>query len=197
MSGDATLAKRFQPAAWGAIMPEELPTVPERASSAVTAGGEQHCQLLGEVGTQALARWMAPLLVPGDQLLLQGPLGAGKTSLVRALVAALSGEVELVASPTFTLLHEYDGLPPVVHVDAYRLADSNDLAAIGYDDLRQDAVACVEWPERVADHFDRSACWTLALDHRDPTSRLARLVAPVDRSPPALPAVFPSESDTP
>ena len=79
---------------------------------------------------------------------LYGDLGAGKTALVRGMGAAL-GTLE-VRSPTFTIVHEYETKPKLLHFDAYRLADAEELYAIGFADyLSQDAVCVLEWAERV------------------------------------------------
>jgi tRNA threonylcarbamoyl adenosine modification protein YjeE len=115
--------------------------------------------------TRAFAAALAPRLRPGDVLLLDGPLGAGKTTLVRALVEALGGDGAQVSSPTFTLLHQYDCQPPMIHLDAYRLAGPGDLAALGFDELAEGAIAAVEWAQRVEGAFAGLRCWRLALDH--------------------------------
>lgn len=131
---------------------------------------------------EALARRLAPRLRPGDRLLLDGPMGAGKTTLTRALVAALGGDPEQVSSPTFTLMHHYAARIPLIHVDAYRLGDADELAAIGFDEqLEEGAVACVEWPSRVAGLFVAEECWRIALDHHDVAGRTATIVEPVRR----------------
>jgi tRNA threonylcarbamoyladenosine biosynthesis protein TsaE len=89
-------------------------------------------------------------LAPGDVVLLRGPIGAGKTTLVQACARRL-GVDEPVTSPTFALAHRYRGAVPVVHLDLYRLAtsperDVEDLAA----EVDDRAVAFVEWPEQGA-----------------------------------------------
>lgn len=98
--------------------------------------------------TSRLAGELAPLLAPGDLLLLGGPLGAGKTFFVRALSRALGlGSSERVTSPTFTLVHEYSTDPPLVHADLYRLGDSDRAVfELGLLEKRDDgAVLAVEW----------------------------------------------------
>lgn len=88
----------------------------------------------------------------GEIFALHGPLGAGKTQLVKGLARGLgfSGDV---TSPTFTLVHEYfGGRLPVYHLDLYRLENSRAATAIGVEDyLPGDGVTLVEWPERIAD----------------------------------------------
>jgi len=85
-------------------------------------------------------------------VLLRGPLGAGKTTLVRALVRALHGDDEAVTSPTFVFRQTYPGTPTVEHLDLYRLADPGELNDLGLDEaFRADALVLVEWPERAED----------------------------------------------
>lgn len=116
-----------------------------------------------EAATAALARRLAAQLAPGDRLALDGPMGAGKTTLVRHLVAALGGDPTCVASPTYTLLHRYEASPPVIHVDACRLDGPGQLAALGFDELCEGAVAAVEWAERVAAAVQPT--WRIVLAH--------------------------------
>jgi tRNA threonylcarbamoyl adenosine modification protein YjeE len=81
---------------------------------------------------------------------LRGPLGAGKTTFVRAVVAALHGSDDAVSSPTFVFRQRYDGVPPVEHVDLYRIEDPPaEMPDLALDDVfGGDAIALVEWPER-------------------------------------------------
>lgn len=100
--------------------------------------------------TGALAARLARLLVPGDAVLLEGPLGAGKSELARRLLRAAAGDPGLeVPSPTFTLVQTYD-LPTgtLHHFDLYRLDGPADLAELGWDEAREDIVI-VEWPDRL------------------------------------------------
>lgn len=96
--------------------------------------------------TEALGAELASRLVAGDVVLVEGELGAGKTTFVRGASRAL-GVTSLVTSPTFTIGQRYDGPVPVAHVDLFRVADLRaedpDLLA---DYLRPDAIAFVEWP---------------------------------------------------
>jgi tRNA threonylcarbamoyladenosine biosynthesis protein TsaE len=98
--------------------------------------------------TRALAGALAPLLVGGDLLLLDGALGAGKTFFVRGLARALGLPAsERVTSPTFTLVHEYGTQPRLVHADLYRLeGDQRGAFELGLLEKRDDgAVLAVEW----------------------------------------------------
>jgi tRNA threonylcarbamoyladenosine biosynthesis protein TsaE len=81
---------------------------------------------------------------------LRGPLGAGKTAFVRALVEALHGSAEAVSSPTFVFRQRYEGTPPVEHLDLYRIEDpAAELPDLALDDAFAPGVlTLVEWPER-------------------------------------------------
>src|SRR3954454_1044791 len=84
--------------------------------------------------TAALGRAIADRVRPGTIIGLIGPLGAGKTRLVRAVAEALGGDPAAVASPTFVLIHEYEGRLPVYHFDTYRLTSAEQFDALGPDD---------------------------------------------------------------
>lgn len=109
---------------------------------------------------------LAERLRAGDVVALSGGLGAGKTALARAILAALGHQGE-VPSPTFTIIETYDGPVlrlPVVHADFYRLNDPSELVEIGLDDYRDGAVLIAEWPDH-AGGFDREpGCLSITLD---------------------------------
>jgi tRNA threonylcarbamoyl adenosine modification protein YjeE len=138
-------------------------------------------ELPDEAATVALAGALAPLLEAGDSIALDGPLGAGKTTLVRALVAALGGAPDQVASPTYTLLHRYAARVPIVHIDAYRLAGPRDLSALGFDELADESIALVEWAERVREALPAPTRWTVALEHTGSGARRARVTPPAGK----------------
>jgi tRNA threonylcarbamoyladenosine biosynthesis protein TsaE len=102
--------------------------------------------------TEALGRRLGSLLFPGAVVALIGPLGAGKTHLTRAIAEGLGlADSWVVCSPTFVLIHEYEGRMPIYHFDAYRLLrpeDFNDLGAQEY--LESAGVCLIEWGDRVA-----------------------------------------------
>lgn len=103
-----------------------------------------------EAATVALARALADVLPRDATILLDGPMGAGKTVLVRGLAAAVGVPPEVVQSPSYTLIHEYEGSRGrLVHVDLYRL-DPDDLPALGLDELLEGpGRKAVEWAERL------------------------------------------------
>ena len=112
-----------------------------------------------------LGRRLAGLARPGDVIALSGPLGAGKTSIARGLLAALGLEGE-APSPSFAIVQPYDPPEvrfPVLHVDLYRLDDPSEAAELGLDDARIDSLLIVEWPERLGAAAWHDALW-LSLD---------------------------------
>jgi tRNA threonylcarbamoyladenosine biosynthesis protein TsaE len=118
--------------------------------------GELRLRSTDEATTKAIGAALAGLLDPGDVVGLTGDLGAGKTRLVQGAAAAL-GVAEPVLSPTFMLLREYDGDPPVHHVDAYRLSGPLELEDLGLDEVfAAGAVVFVEWADRVASALPES-----------------------------------------
>jgi len=102
--------------------------------------------------TVRLGRLLGALLGPGDVVALRGPLGAGKTTLTKGLAEGLGvPEPRQVTSPTFVLVHQYEGRLPVYHIDAYRLNGPADAEALGADEMFfGNGVTIVEWAERVA-----------------------------------------------
>lgn len=87
-------------------------------------------------------------LAPGDVVAITGPLGAGKTVLVKGIAASLS-VTDPVTSPTFTLIAEYDGRLPLFHVDLYRIGSSLEFDLLGLDDYYdEDGVTVIEWSDR-------------------------------------------------
>ena len=91
------------------------------------------------------------LLSPGDIIALNGELGAGKTTLVKGIVRGLGvTDMRAVKSPTFALVHKYEGRIPIYHFDAYRLEDGEEMLNIGSDEMIYgDGVALVEWANKV------------------------------------------------
>ncbi|MGC6483830.1 MAG: tRNA (adenosine(37)-N6)-threonylcarbamoyltransferase complex ATPase subunit type 1 TsaE [Synechococcus sp.] len=165
-------------------MDGNLCRVAEASGSPVDQSTESTWILDDLQATQRLGRALAGRLTAGAVLLLQGPLGAGKTSLVQGLACAVGIE-EPITSPTFALAQHYpQGHPPLVHLDLYRLerpAAADDLFFQEDEEARgMGAVLVVEWPERLSDAC-RQACgdaWRLQLNHRDDGGRQALLLPP-------------------
>jgi tRNA threonylcarbamoyladenosine biosynthesis protein TsaE len=97
-------------------------------------------------GREIGARLKAPVLI-----LLSGDLGAGKTTLTKGIAAGLgAAREEDITSPTFTLVHKYEGSTRVYHVDLYRIEDLHDFETLGLEDIfSEQAVVIVEWPDRL------------------------------------------------
>lgn len=107
---------------------------------------------------------IAAKLGAGDVVALSGGLGAGKTTLARAVIAALGHEGE-VPSPTFTIVETYDALdPPLVHADFYRLEHPREAEELGLDDYREGAALIAEWPELAGGFADEPGCLAIALE---------------------------------
>jgi tRNA threonylcarbamoyladenosine biosynthesis protein TsaE len=109
---------------------------------------------------QAIAR----KLKAGDVVALSGNLGAGKTTLARAIIAGL-GHTGEVPSPTFTIIEVYDALsPPIVHADFYRLENPAEVLELGLDDYREGAALIAEWPEKAGGFSNELACLAIELE---------------------------------
>ena len=109
--------------------------------------------------TEALGAALANILPPGTVLAYEGDLGAGKTAFTRGLAAGL-GCTDMVTSPTYTIVNEYlSGRLPLFHFDMYRLASSDDLWDIGWEDyLDRGGICAVEWSENVRDAMENAVC---------------------------------------
>lgn len=108
--------------------------------------------LVSADATQDLARNIGARLDPGDVLLLEGPIGAGKTHFARSLIQSVLPVLEDVPSPTFTLVQVYDGPEcEIWHSDLYRLTSPDEVVELGLTDAFEEAICLVEWPDRLAD----------------------------------------------
>jgi len=135
-------------------------------------------RLHDEAATAHLGDAIAAALRPGDAICLSGPLGAGKSTLARALVRALTTPQEEVPSPTFTLVQFYEGARlKVAHFDLYRLSDPDEAYEIGLDEALDEGAAVIEWPQRLegrlpADRLDVE----IAASEDDADGRRVRLI---------------------
>jgi len=112
---------------------------------------------------------IANKLKAGDVVAMSGGLGAGKTTLARAIIAALGYQAE-VPSPTFTIIETYDPPAlrlPLVHADFYRLKDPLEAEEIGLDDYRDGAALLAEWPDHAGGFAHETACLSVMLEIAD------------------------------
>ena len=131
-----------------------------------------------DAATRAAGAALAPLLRAGDIVTLNGPLGIGKTTFVRGLLAAL-GHAGEVPSPSFAIVQPYD-LPemPVWHVDLYRINDPSELDELGLDSILDEGALLVEWPGNAGEGaFPGALALTLEAAQRGARRLTARVPA--------------------
>lgn len=162
----------------------------QRFETQFRSNSEQH--------THAIGRALAAALHGGDVVALYGPLGSGKTCLVRGMAEGLGANASSVSSPTFVICHEYQSRKSsmrLVHIDAYRLSGSDELETIGWDELQSDenAVIAVEWPSRVEGALPVERI-NITFVHDGEHSRLMSLTAIGDLAARLQPMKWPAES---
>ena len=124
-----------------------------------------------ETETEALGAALGRQLRPGALIAYYGDLGAGKTAFTRGLARGL-GITDRITSPTYTIVNEHPGPIPLFHFDMYRLASSEDLFDIGWEDyLARGGVIAVEWSQRVEDALEDAISITLDKDPSNPDGR--------------------------
>ncbi len=127
--------------------------------------------------TEDLARRLAALLTTGDTLLIDGELGAGKTTTVRALAAALGVDESAVSSPTFVIVNEYAAADlHIAHLDAYRLAgeEPEELELLGWDRFAPRSLVLIEWGSRIEPLLEDMGVTSLARLHIQATGESSR-----------------------
>ncbi|MDP6944694.1 MAG: tRNA (adenosine(37)-N6)-threonylcarbamoyltransferase complex ATPase subunit type 1 TsaE [Myxococcota bacterium] len=132
-----------------------------------------------EADTRALAFALSEVLSPGDVVALSGPLGAGKTVLVRGLTDALSVPASAgVCSPSYALVNVYEGGRwPIAHLDLYRLGEADELEGIGFRDLLDgEHLVLVEWADRVDEALE-AATVVIQLIDEGPETRRVKITA--------------------
>jgi tRNA threonylcarbamoyladenosine biosynthesis protein TsaE len=140
--------------------------------------GSLAIELRSEDETARLGQVIAELVEPGVVIGLVGRLGAGKTRLVRAIAEALGVDPDAIASPTFVLIHEYEGRIPVYHFDAYRLKSPEQFEDLGVAEYWSLGGLClVEWADRVHGLLPPD-CWIIEIELTGPTSRSVRCTFP-------------------
>ncbi|MCG6883681.1 MAG: tRNA (adenosine(37)-N6)-threonylcarbamoyltransferase complex ATPase subunit type 1 TsaE [Silicimonas sp.] len=121
----------------------------------------------------ALGTRLAPKLASGDTILLDGPIGAGKSHLARAIIRACLETPEDIPSPTFTLVQTYQAPDfEIWHADLYRLGDSSELIELGLDEAMGTAALLIEWPSRLPPDMAADATLHIAIDPKGETRRL-------------------------
>lgn len=127
--------------------------------------------------TIALGRKIAAELKAPALILLSGDLGAGKTTLTKGIASGLhAAKEEEVTSPTFTLVHKYEGERRVYHVDLYRIGDAHDFETLGLEDVfSEQAIVLVEWPERMPPVRTGWPMVRVHLEHVDEETRRIRI----------------------
>lgn len=136
-------------------------------------------RLTGPDATETLARRIAGELRPGDTVLLEGPLGAGKSHFARAAIRALLPAEQAgidIPSPSFTLVQVYETrCGPLWHADLYRLSSLDEVEELGLTDAFSEAICLIEWPDRLGPMRPAGAL-TLALSHDEQDANLRHAV---------------------
>ena len=143
----------------------------------------------GREETRAVAAALAPLLRPGDSLLLKGPLASGKTAFVQELVAALGSKAE-VTSPTFTLAQFYPiSSGTFLHIDAYRLSSVAEFRDLALEDFVAESITAVEWGDIVEQDFSNAMSINFEFVENEDNSRKLTFSAAAEKWQPVLEAL--------
>ena len=137
-------------------------------------------KLADPAATEAFGASLAAMAGPGDVITLAGPLGAGKTSIARGLLAAL-GLVGEAPSPSFAIVQPYappEVRMPVLHVDLYRIEDPDEIEELGLDEALADSLLIVEWPERAPGLWPDALALSLTIEPDGSRALTAEVPAP-------------------
>jgi tRNA threonylcarbamoyladenosine biosynthesis protein TsaE len=138
-----------------------------------------------EEETRAFGARMAAGLKDGQVVLIAGPLGAGKTCLVKGICQGLGVDPDEASSPSFTLIQEYTGgRLKVFHVDLYRLQGGRDLDSLGLEEIfgASGSVSLVEWPDKLGPHAPESA-WYVEMERVEENTRIIRVFETASGAP--------------
>jgi tRNA threonylcarbamoyladenosine biosynthesis protein TsaE len=142
-----------------------------------------------ESATVAIGHALAAVLPPRSVVSLVGPLGAGKTRLVQAVAEAAGVDPRQVISPTFVLIHEYQGRLPIYHFDAYRLRDEDEFMQLGPEEyFERDGWTFIEWADRVMNCLPRERL-EIRIEPTGAISRRFEIAAQGERYAPVVAAV--------
>ncbi len=132
--------------------------------------------------TIEIGRRIGQQLRGGEVLAITGPLGSGKTHLIKGIAAGAGAEDQSrVNSPTFVIVNEYRGNLDIYHIDAYRIESTAEFDMLGFDDFcYPDSVVLIEWADKVADALSGVDCAHIALDHAGATERTITITAAPD-----------------
>jgi tRNA threonylcarbamoyladenosine biosynthesis protein TsaE len=127
--------------------------------------------------TLAIGQKIGARLKGGEVLAITGPLGSGKTHLIKGIVRGCGCEdQDQVSSPTFVLINEYEGRCAIYHIDAYRIASIPEFEMLGFEELlHPGAVVLIEWADKVEASLHDLSCIRIRLDHAGETWRTIRI----------------------